>query len=290
MSLTTSDPQEIHPREDEFFKVALGIVKSAGQLVRTAFEKPTMKVEQKSSHTDLVTETDKAVERHLIDGLSQAFPDHKFIGEESVAGGQKIEYTDAPTWIIDPIDGTTNFVHKIPLVAICVGLAIKKQMRAGIVYNPITKELFSAQTGRGAFLNGFPIHVSSTKALNRSLIAMSHGIHNITSFGPSWLDIVLENHRRICLAGILGHRSFGSAALNMTSVASGIVDAYVEFGVHAWDVAAASVILKEAGGFIIDPTGAPFNIMKRCVLCASTEELGQEFRSKLKSIEYDAEG
>lgn len=285
-----SSAEPIHPQEDEFFKAALRIVKSAGRLIRAAFEQPTLQIEEKTSHTDLVTETDKAVEKLLIGSLSQAFPGHKFIGEESVAAGQKIEYTDAPTWIIDPIDGTTNFIHRIPIIAICVGLAIKKQMRAGIVYNPITQDLFSAQAGRGAFLNGFPIHVSSVKALNRSLVAMSHGIHNLTKFGEPWLDIVLENHRRICLAGVLGHRSFGSAALNMVSVASGMVDAYVEYGVHSWDVAAASVVLKEAGGFIIDPSGEPFDIMKRCVLCSSTKELGEEFRSKLQGVTYEPEG
>uniref|UniRef100_A0A0N5AN81 Inositol-1-monophosphatase n=1 Tax=Syphacia muris TaxID=451379 RepID=A0A0N5AN81_9BILA len=303
----SQSPACVSAEEDRFFKVALGIIQKAGQVVRSAFEKPNIRVEEKSSHTDLVTETDRAVEKLLIEGLSEAFPDHKFIGEESVAGGQKIEYTDAPTWIIDPIDGTTNFVHRIPMIAICVGLAIKKQMQAGIVYNPITRQLYSAQVGRGAYLNGFPIHVSSTKgnftnaffatlkwisykSLNRSLIAMSQGIHNIVNFGEAWLDIAQGNHRRLCLSGVRGHRSFGSAALNMVSVAQGIVDGYVEYGVHAWDVAAASVIVKEAGGYVINPSGESFNIMKRCVLCSSTPELGEEFRSKLQHVEYALEG
>jgi myo-inositol-1(or 4)-monophosphatase len=121
------------------------------QKVRAAFAVPTdnATVQTKSSAIDLVTETDGQVERMLTEGLSAAFPTHKyaffihsliesfrFIGEESTADGKLIEWTDAPTWIIDPIDGTTNFVHRCPMIAICVGLAIGKQLRAGIVYNP----------------------------------------------------------------------------------------------------------------------------------------------------------
>ncbi|EYC12847.1 hypothetical protein Y032_0045g1120 [Ancylostoma ceylanicum] len=245
----------VHPDEQKFVDTALELVKAGGRLVRDAFDQPVCVVKTKASDTDLVTETDQAVEKLLIEGLSAAFPDHKFIGEESTASGASIEWTDAPTWIIDPIDGTTNFVHRIPLVAICVGLAINKELRAGIVYNPITRELYLAQVGCGAFKNGFPIHVSSTTELNRSLITASLAIHNYAKFGESWLDIAQSNMRRQVLAGIRGHRAFGSAAINMMMVAQGACDAMVEYGIHAWDVAAAAVIVSEAGGCLIDPTG-----------------------------------
>uniref|UniRef100_A0A9J2NR62 Inositol-1-monophosphatase n=1 Tax=Ascaris lumbricoides TaxID=6252 RepID=A0A9J2NR62_ASCLU len=308
----------IHPDEDKFVTTALTMVKKAGAVVRAAFEQPSCDVHTKASNTDLVTETDQAVEKLLIQGLKGAFPDHKFIGEESVAGGQKIEYTDAPTWIIDPIDGTTNFVHRIPMVAICVGLAVKKQLRAGIVYNPITKELFQAQTGKGAFKNGFPIHVSSTKALNRSLICQSLGIHNLVTFGDKWMNIALENHRPVGNSVLIlqlgadrserlvnsfinnyksamvakdarGHRSFGSAAINMVYVAQGSTDAYVEYGIHSWDVAAAAVIVSEAGGVILDPSGKEFDVMGRRVLCASTNELAKELSGMLTHVDYERE-
>ncbi|VDN82423.1 unnamed protein product [Brugia pahangi] len=281
----------LHPDEDRFFTFALKLVNKAGTLVRAAFEQPCSEVHTKLSDTDLVTETDQAVEKMLIENLSKEFPDHKFIGEESVAGGAKIDYTDAPTWIIDPIDGTTNFVHRIPIIAICVGLAIKKQLRAGIVYNPITKELYTAQSGRGAFRNGFPIHVSATKEISRCLLGQSHGIHNLVEFGEKWLKITLDNHGRQCLAGIRGHRSFGSAAMNMIYVAQGGLDAYVEYGLHAWDVAAAGIIVKEAGGVLLDPTGkSEFDIMGRRVLCTSTPELARAIKSTLTHVEYDKEG
>ncbi|KHJ98749.1 inositol monophosphatase family protein [Oesophagostomum dentatum] len=198
----------VHPDEQKFVDTALELVKSAGRLVRDAFDQPVCVVKTKATATDLVTETDQAVEKMLIEGLKHAFPDHKFIGEESTAGGAKIEWTNAPTWIIDPIDGTTNFVHRIPLVAICVGLAINKELRAGIVYNPVTRELYTAQVGCGAFKNGFPIHVSNTTELNRSLITASMGIHNLANFGESWLDIAQSNMRREVQAGIRGWVTF----------------------------------------------------------------------------------
>jgi len=273
-----------------YFNFALKLVDRAGTLVREAFEQPASAVTTKSSNIDLVTETDKAVEELLIAGLSQAFPDHKFIGEESVSGGAKVELTDSPTWIIDPIDGTTNFVHRIPLIGICVGLAIKKQLRAGIVYNPISRELFSAVKGRGATKNGFPIHVSNTQEIEKSVICSSLGIHNLTTIGEGWLDISLSNQRKTTLAGVRGHRAFGSAAINTVYVAQGSIDAYMEYGLHCWDIAAAAIILKEAGGHVIDPTGKPFNLMGRSILCAGTEKLAKDLTALLTHSEFEPEG
>uniref|UniRef100_A0A1I7YA06 Inositol-1-monophosphatase n=1 Tax=Steinernema glaseri TaxID=37863 RepID=A0A1I7YA06_9BILA len=286
----------LHPDEDRFFNFALELVKKAGRLVRDAFDQPSSNVQTKASNTDLVTETDQAVEAMLIKGLSAEFPEHKFIGEESVAGGQKIEsvaggqkivYSDAPTWIIDPIDGTTNFVHRIPMVAICVGLAIKKELRAGIVYNPITNELFSAQVGRGAFRNGFPIKVSQTEAVCKSVLLLQIGADRsdkiVNPFIESFKATMVNNDAR-------GHRSFGSAAINMVYVAQGSVDAYAEYGIHAWDIAAATVIVREAGGIVIDPTGAELNVMGRKVLCAGTKKLAEELSGMLTHVEFVPEG
>ncbi|CAJ0944034.1 unnamed protein product, partial [Mesorhabditis belari] len=276
----------VHPDEQKFFNTALGLVKSAGRIVREAFEQPASAVETKSSNTDLVTETDRAVERYLIDGLHAAFPDHKFIGEESVSGGAKIEWTDAPTWIIDPIDGTTNFVHRIPLIAICVGLSINKELRGGIVYNPITNELYTAQVGTGAFKNGFPIHASSTQDLSAAVVVTQLGSDRrpemISSFIQSYQTLMLKHNAQ-------GNRSFGSAAINMMMVAQGSVDGYIEYGIHAWDVAAAAVIIREAGGTIISPDGSPFNVMGRCVLCTGTPQLSSTISTNFTHVQFQAE-
>jgi myo-inositol-1(or 4)-monophosphatase len=288
---STNKMDEAFRDEDIFFRHALEIVDKAGHLTREAFAKPIekMNVETKSSATDLVTETDRAVEALLIKGISQRFPDHKFIGEESVALGRRSPYTDAPTWIIDPIDGTTNFVHRVPFIAICVGLAIKKQLRAGIVYNPITNELFTAQVGKGAFKNGLPIHVSDVKELKDSLICSSLGMHNLPERGPGWLDTALENKRRTAMSGVHGTRAFGSAAINMVYTAQGSIDAYFEYGLHSWDMAAAAVIVAEAGGVLLDPTGGPYDVMSRKVLCAGTEALAREMSAVLVHEEFPHE-
>jgi len=281
--------EQTFAREDEYFRFALEIVKKAGLLVKDAFAQPSSNVTTKSSATDLVTETDKAVEDLLIKSISNKFPDHQFIGEESVAAGKRSPFTDSPTWIIDPIDGTTNFVHRIPFIAICVGLTIKKQLRAGIVYNPITDELFTAQAGKGAFKNGFPIHVSSTDALNKAVICTSLGMHNIPDKGEAWLDVALQNQKKTILSGVRGHRAFGSAAINMVYVAQGSIDAYIEYGLHSWDIAASTLILTEAGGFVMDPTGKDFNLMGRKVLCAGTENLAREISVLLTHVDFDPE-
>jgi myo-inositol-1(or 4)-monophosphatase len=278
------------PDLDKYFLTAMQLVKKAGQLTRAAFEQPVVVVHTKASSTDLVTETDRAVETLLITGLKQEFPECKFIGEESAAAGQKYTLTNAPTWIIDPIDGTTNFVHRIPFIGICVGLTINKEPVLGIVLNPITNECFTAIKGRGAFKNGIPINVSHAEALNKSVICTSLGIHNIVDVGEKWIDIALDNHRKSVCAGVRGHRAFGSAAINMVYCAQGSVDAYIEYGLHSWDIAAAVVIYQEAGGIIIDPTGKPFNLMSRKILCASTESLAKEISQLFTHVEFEPEG
>jgi len=273
---------------EHYLKVALEVAKKAGRVVANAFESP-INVHIKSCNTDLVTDTDRAVEELIIKDISTAFPDHKFIGEETAATGVSYKLTDSPTWIIDPIDGTTNFVHRIPIIAICIGLAINKKLLLGIVYNPITNELFSAQSGKGAFKNGFPIHGSKTKELKEAVISMSLGIHNKSELEGGYLDIAIENQKRAILAEIRGNRGLGSAAMNMVYTAQGSIDAYVEYGLHSWDMAAAAVIVKEAGCRIMDPSGKDFNVLHRKVLCAGTPELADQFSKLLKDVEFKPE-
>uniref|UniRef100_A0A1I7S1E2 Inositol-1-monophosphatase n=1 Tax=Bursaphelenchus xylophilus TaxID=6326 RepID=A0A1I7S1E2_BURXY len=273
-------------REEEYLQFALEVVKQAGHLVKTAFSTPESNVETKASATDLVTETDKAVEELLIKSISEKYPDHQFIGEESVAAGKRSPWTDAPTWIIDPIDGTTNFVHRIPFIAICVGLTINKEIRGGIVYNPITDELFTALKGRGALKNGFPIHVSKTTALTKAVVLAQLGADR----SPAQMRSFINNFTALMVdKNMHGHRAFGSAAINMVYVAQGSVDAYVEYGIHSWDIAAAAIIVSEAGGVLIDPTGTSFNLMSRKVLCGASEPLVQEISKILTHVEFEPE-
>lgn len=270
--------------EEKYFEVALGLVKRAGKVVRDAYEQPRSEVHTKKSSTDLVTETDQNVEAMLIKGLSSAFPDHKFIGEESASAGKKVEFTDAPTWIIDPVDGTTNFVHRFPMTCISVGLTVKKQLRIGIVYNPITRELYTARAGLGAYKNGFRIHVSEVKEVRNALIGFQVGDQRteelIDSYIKGYRALLFDNKAR-------GIRSLGSGAINMLCVAEGSLDAFAEYGIHCWDMAAAALIIIEAGGVLIDPTGGEFNLMGRKVLCASTLELATQISGLMTHVSYE---
>lgn len=255
---------------NEYYRAVLQLVKEAGSIVREKINQPQDPM-TKSCDVDLVTEWDQKVEKLLIDGISSKFPDHKFIGEEGSSLGNKVELTNAPTWIIDPIDGTMNFVHGLPLTCISIALLIDQVPEIGIVYNPILEQLFTACRGQGAYLNGAPIHVSGEKELRKALVMMEMG----TSRDPEKMKIVLEN-ASILTPQVHGIRSLGSAALNMCMVARGGADISFEYGIHAWDIAAGDIIVREAGGVCIDPAGGPFDVMSRRVLCASTMELAQE--------------
>ncbi|XP_071560858.1 inositol monophosphatase 1 [Temnothorax nylanderi] len=263
---------------DECYIEILRLVKQAGSIIREKISQ-RKDVLTKSCDVDLVTKWDQEVEKLLIDGISSRYPEHRFIGEESTASGQKVELTDAPTWVIDPIDGTMNFVHGLPHTCVSVALLINKVAEIGVVYNPILEQLFTARKGQGAFLNGAPIHVSDEKELRKALVMVEMG----TSRDPEKLKIVLQNIA-LLTARVHGIRTLGSAALNMCMVALGGADVSFEFGIHAWDIAAGDLIVREAGGVSIDPAGGPFDVMSRRTLCASSMELAQQLSKIL--IQY----
>jgi len=270
--------------ENVFYDAVLKLVYEAGVIVREAYNRPIRGVVMtKSSAVDLVTETDQKVEELLIKGLSAQFPDHKFIGEESAASGQKVELTNAPTWIIDPIDGTTNFVHRLPFIGICIALYVEKQPRIGIVFNPILDELYSARAGQGAFKNGFPIHVSGTTGITSAVVMSTIGSCREEFLVQNFLN----NFRSMMSSGgAQGHRSLGSAAINMCYIACGGADAYLEYGLHCWDVAASALIVKEAGGVNIDPSGGQFDIMARRILCAGSEQLARSIVGIIENVDF----
>ncbi|XP_054275157.1 inositol monophosphatase 1 [Macrosteles quadrilineatus] len=261
---------------DKYFETVLKITKEAGKIIRQRIW-DVKTVQTKSSAIDFVTEVDQQVEKFIIDDITSHFPDHKFIGEESSAEGHKITLTDDPTWIIDPIDGTMNFVHGYPNICISIGLLVNKVTEIGIIYNPVLEQLFTARKGQGAFYNDKPIHVSGKKVISEALLAMEFG----SSRDPEKMRVVQENVK-ILYPLAHGMRSVGSAALNMANVALGGIDGYFEMGIHAWDMAAGDIIVREAGGVVIDPTGSPFDLMSGKVLCAASLELAQQLSATVK--------
>lgn len=261
----------------QYFSIALELTKKAGTLIRERVFNKDKLADQKTCDIDLVTETDKEVEKFLIGNLLEKYPDHKFIGEESA--NEKVNLTENPTWIIDPIDGTLNFVHGFPHSCISLALFIEKEPQIAIIYNPILEQLFTAQKNQGAFYNGKQIYVSGQNDLSKALIIYEFGI----SKDPEKLKIVKENLNTL-IDITHGIRSTGSSALSMAMVALGGADAYFDFGTHIWDIAAGELLVTEAGGVIMDPSGGPINRLSRRMLVASSTDLANEMVSKIKQF------
>ncbi|XP_077364828.1 inositol monophosphatase 1-like [Festucalex cinctus] len=252
------------------------VAKQAGKVIREALQ-GDIAVMHKSSQVDLVTETDQRVEQLIISSIKAKFPAHSFIGEESVAAGAPSALTDDPTWIIDPIDGTTNFVHRFPFVSVSIGFTVKKEIEFGVVYSCIEDKMYTARRGKGAFCNGVPIKVSGQEDLSRCLVLTELGFKE----DPQRFDTMMANLRRILAIPVHGIRSPGSAAVNMCLVASGSADAYYHQGIHCWDMAGGAAVLTEAGGVIVDISGGPFDLMSRRLIAASSGAVARSLASHL---------
>ncbi|KAL3627342.1 vacuolar transporter chaperone [Castilleja foliolosa] len=263
---------------EDFLAVAVDAAKKAGEIIRSGFYE-TKHVEHKGQ-VDLVTETDKACEELIFNFLKEQFPDHKFIGEETTAANGVTKLTDEPTWIVDPLDGTTNFVHGFPFVCVSIGLTIGRVPTVGVVYNPIMDELFTAVRGQGAHLNGKPIKASSQTELVKSLLATEAG----TKRDKSTLDAT-TNRINSLLFKVRSLRMSGSCALNLCGVAAGRLDLFYEVGFGGpWDVAAGALIVTEAGGLVFDPSGKDFDITSQRV-AASNSFLKDTFIEALQQSE-----
>jgi len=252
---------------------AKDVALKAGELIHKAFN-GEKHISTKENFADLVTESDQLVENTVRDLIKAKYPDHCFIGEESTSGGAVCQLTDSPTWIIDPIDGTTNFVHRFPYCCISIGVYINKQPKVAIVYNPNLNQCFFAEAGKGAYLNDERIHVSGNKDLSKALVFSDYG----SGATEEMVEAKIRNLRKFA-GKMRSFRAIGSAALSMCHVACGIGDVYYEFGIHCWDYAAGYLIVMEAGGVVCNPDGSlPLDLMARGVLCASSQELADQCR------------
>ncbi|KAM9308590.1 inositol monophosphatase 1 [Gastrophryne carolinensis] len=263
----------------ECFEFAVEVARKAGVVVCSAL-KEEVSVMIKSSPADLVTATDQKVEEMIISSVKEKYPSHSFIGEESVAAGQGSTLTDNPTWIIDPIDGTTNFVHRFPFVAVSIGFSVNQQVEFGVVYSCVEDKMYTARKGKGAFCNGQKLQVSGQKDITKSMIVTELGSNR----KPEVIRTVLGNMERLLCIPIHGIRAVGTAAVNMCLVATGGADAYYEMGIHCWDMAAASVIVTEAGGVVTDTKGGPFDLMSCRVIAASSREIAERISKELHLI------
>ncbi|XP_005381773.1 PREDICTED: inositol monophosphatase 1 isoform X2 [Chinchilla lanigera] len=263
----------------ECMDYAVTIARQAGEVIREAL-KQKMNVMIKSSPADLVTATDQKVEKMLISSIKKKYPSHSFIGEESVAAGEKCVLTDSPTWIIDPIDGTTNFVHRFPFVAVSIGFVVDKKMEFGVVYSCVEDKMYTGRKGKGAFCNGQKLQVSKEDDITKSLLVTELGSSRI----PETVRVILSNMEKLFAIPIHGIRSVGTAAVNMCLVATGGADAYYEMGIHCWDMAGAGIIVTEAGGILMDVTGGPFDLMSRRIIAANSRALAERIAKEIQII------
>ena len=201
---------------------------------------------------DLVTDADLASQQAIQAYLSASFPEHLFLGEEEGAAKTRPGADAPPTWIVDPIDGTTNYVHDCPLYCVSIGLQIAGELVVGVVYDPSHKEMFAAASGLGAWLGTRRLQVSPTARLEQALLA--------TGFPPDLRgnERVLDWWRYFSFQAQSLRRT-GSTALNMAYVAAGRFDGYWAFDNHVWDVAGATVLVREAGGIVTNVDGTAYD-------------------------------
>ena len=247
----------------------ISLAKQAGDMITSARPVSSAATGTKKNSVDLVTETDQAVEAMISKTLHVKYPTFKFLGEETYKPGMKL--TDAPTFVVDPIDGTTNFVHRYPYVSVSMGFAVNREPVVGVVYNPFTGQMYTGIKDEGAWMVEYnnnkggsveaeprrqrlPLTRPALGGLSEALVAVEWGSDRS---GANWEAKVrtwdkLGRAKEDGGAMVHGARSFGSAALNLCAVASGSIDLYWEGGCWAWDVCAGWVILREAGGVIVD--------------------------------------
>ncbi|UOE92989.1 inositol monophosphatase [Alkalihalobacillus sp. LMS39] len=221
----------------ELEQQAIQWVKEAGIQLKDSLEK-TIKVEWKSNPDDLVTEMDRNIEQFFVQKIKDKYPEHAILGEEGTSEGIQEEGT---VWIIDPIDGTTNFVHQQYNFAISIGVYHNGIGQVGLIYNVMTDELFHAVLGTGAFLNGVQLNRLTPVNIEESIVSLN----------ARWLvegDKTIQNHLSTLTKKVRGVRSYGSAAIEIAYVASGRLDGYISLKLSPWDFAGGFVILQEVGG------------------------------------------
>ncbi|XP_034427672.1 inositol monophosphatase 1-like [Hippoglossus hippoglossus] len=263
------------------FEFAVQVARKAGAEIRKAGDSE-IRVMTKSCTVDLVTKTDERVEKIIIGSLKEEFGEgtHCFIGEESVAKGEPCVLTDKPTWIIDPVDGTTNFVHGFPFVAVSIAFAVNKELEFGVVYSCLEDKMYKARNGKGAFCNDELIQVSDVKDIKKSIIISEHGYDR----RPESVTKIFSTMRKILCIPVHGLRGSGTAATNMCLVASGAVEAFFEIGIHCWDIAAGAVIVKEAGGVLLDVDGGPFDLMSRRMVSGNNDIIAKRIIQEIETF------
>ena len=257
---------------DSYLEVAVDAARRAGALLLDRFGS-LREVDYKSSPSNLVTEMDRQAEALLVDRLHRAFPDHAILAEEGGARPGSATHR----WIVDPLDGTTNYAHGMPHFAVSVALEVEGIVVVGVVFDPNRDECFTAVRGDGAFLDGRPLRVSETPTLDESLLSTGY---------PYEIRTIRDNNLAEHAAFMVRCRSvreMGSAAINLALVAAGRLDAFWELALGPWDVAAGCLLVEEAGGRVTDPGGRPVSLAAPSVV-ASNGRIHDEMLATLRQV------
>ncbi len=255
--------QALHP----MLNIAIKAARAAGSIInRAALDLEVLKVGSKGPN-DFVTEVDQAAEQAIIDILLEAYPGHGILAEESgrSQGAKNSEFT----WIIDPLDGTTNFVHGFPVYAVSIALAHRNVVQQAVVYDPTRNDMFYASRGRGSFVNDRRLRVSKRTRLSDSLVGTGFPFRKGDNF-KRYVKMFEE-----IMQSCAGLRRPGAAALDLCYVAAGYYDGFFETGLNPWDVAAGSLIITEAGGLIGNFTGESDYLYQREVVAGNPKVYGQ---------------
>jgi myo-inositol-1(or 4)-monophosphatase len=252
----------------EFLAAAEKAARTAGRILQEWAGRFTV---SEKGPADLVTEADVASQEAIHGILHERFPDHGFVGEEGLrTGPREAEYR----WIIDPLDGTSNYVHGFPYYAVSIGLECRGDLVAGVIYDPTREELFAARKGAGATLDGRPIGVSRFDRLDRAMVIASFP-PGVSPDGPA-----IRRFLKVLPFAQTIHRS-GSAALNLAYIAAGRLDAFWSTSLKPWDVAAGAVIVTEAGGRATTMSGDPLDINVPDLLCSNGSGIHEELSALL---------
>ena len=253
----------MHPMLNTAIKAAR---RAATVINRAAFDVDRIAITEKQ-HNDFVTDVDQAAEQAIVETLLKAYPDHAILAEESGASANMNDESEF-AWIIDPIDGTTNFMHGYPNYCVSIALQQRGIITQAVIYDPVRNDLYTASKGAGAFLNDKRIRVTKHDRLANTLLSTGHGA------GPRALDEYMRMYQ-IMAERCQGVRSAGSAALELANVATGRSDGYYEKGLKPWDMAAGSLLVTEAGGICGEFNGESSYLNKGDIIAASPKVFGQ---------------
>jgi len=233
-----------------------------------------LQIAYKDGRANLVTVADRESQQAVTDVIRAAFPDHAVVGEEGTTGDPGTEHV----WYVDPLDGTTNFAHGLPFFCVSVALRSRGRTVAGAVYDPARDEMFAASLGGGATVNGLPLRVSGIARLDRALV-----VAQAQSVDEGEIRAYAALVRRLMQAAG-GVRSLGSPALTLCAIAAGRLEAYCEYAMDAWDIAAGQLILQEAGGTLTTFSGAAHTTAERADVAASNGRVHPELLAVLKDL------